>query len=179
MFIDYIQRHIAVCGRRDLPRIAELERGFWNVVSICGTTQPAIARAGFRRVHHVVFDDVFAGEGTGPDEQLTAPCSGHFRGIFRFTDEAAGEPVLVHCQAGISRSPAVALCLLVRSMRFDGFTDEEIVATAPALLLRVRPQAEPNPLVLETGLAEIFGPTEARRWRQQLLAHEALAGKRL
>ncbi|MBB4200085.1 histidinol-phosphate aminotransferase [Rhodoblastus sphagnicola] len=57
------------------------------------------------------------------------------------THVAAGRRVLVHCKAGISRSPALTLCYL---HELEGYSIEEALARVKAR----RPQADPHPTLL-------------------------------
>lgn len=52
---------------------------------------------------------------------------------------SAGQPTLVHCQMGISRSASVVIAYMLATQQ------AESVATALALLRRRRPQVKPNP----------------------------------
>lgn len=178
MFLESIQRHLAVCGRADLPRMAKADPNFWNVVSIGGPTQPPINPRGFKQIHRVICYDVGGTDPAKPDDTLGIPRKEHLAGIFRFADALTGEPLLIHCQVGVSRSTAVALCLIVRAMHADGFALEEIREQAADLLLAIRPQAAPNPLILELGLAE-FLPAEARSLTAHLLKNPALLANRI
>jgi protein-tyrosine phosphatase len=55
----------------------------------------------------------------------------------------AGRRVLVHCQSGISRSPALAVCYL---HQYEGWSIDGAVARVKTL----RPQAEPHPALIES-----------------------------
>ncbi len=178
MFLEPLQRHLAVCARADLPRMARLDPKFWNVVSMRGPTQPPIDRRGFKQIHQVICYDVAGGDPTDPDNMLGVPRREHLQGIFRFADSIVGEPILVHCQAGVSRSTAVALALIVRAMNDDGFSTKEVADEAPPMLLSIRPQAAPNPLILELGISEFMPSDDARNLVRQLLGNPALLANR-
>lgn len=174
MFLEPLQRHLAVCARADLPRMAKLDGDFWNVISMRGPSQPRIDRRGFRQIHEVVCYDVGGADPNDPGDTLGIPRKEHLEGVFLFSDSIAGEPILVHCQAGVSRSTAVALALIVRSMHADGYTMEEMAKDAPQMLLSIRPQAAPNPLILHLGLAEFLPDEDAARLTKELLIHPSL-----
>ena len=179
MFIEPLQRHLSVCARADLPGIARLDAGFWNVVSMRGPSQQRIECLGFRKVHDVVCYDVGGVDPSDPDNTLGIPRAEHLKDIFRFADCPAGEPILVHCQAGKSRSTAVALALIVRAMHLDGYSVEEISKEAPEMLLSIRPQAAPNPLILGLGLAEFLPEIQAARLVKELANHPDLFRNRM
>jgi len=144
-----------------------------------GPTQPAIEARGFKQVHRVICYDVAGGDPSNPDDTLGIPRKQHLQGIFRFADSIAEEPILVHCQVGVSRSTAVALSLIVRSMIMDAIDPAQISEEAPQLLLAIRPQAAPNPLILELGLLEFMPLGDARKLVWKLLANPALLANRL
>lgn len=178
MFFDPLQRHLAVCARADLPRMARFDPNFWNVISMRGPTQPPIDRRGFKQIHPVICYDVAGGDPSDPEDMLGVPRREHLQAIFRFADSIAGQPILVHCQAGVSRSTAVALALIVRGMYSDGFAAEEIGEQAPQMLLSIRPQAAPNPLILELGLSEFMPSVEAKQLTTVLLRNPVLLANR-
>jgi predicted protein tyrosine phosphatase len=158
--------------------MARFDPNFWNVISMRGPTQPHIDRRGFKQIHSVICYDVAGGDPSDPEDMLGVPRREHLQAIFRFADSIAGQPILVHCQAGVSRSTAVALALIMRGMCLDGFGANEISEQAPQMLLSIRPQAAPNPLILELGLSEFMPPIEARQLTAILLKNPILLANR-
>lgn len=131
-----------------------MDTGFWNVVSI---REPAVPRPEFlryvKRVHEAIFEDR---EDVDPDLACVPPRREHLNGILRFVDAHPSEPVLVHCRAGLSRSPAVALTLIVRGLMANDSNlnvQPALEEKAVDLLLQIRPKSRPNALVLQLGLA--------------------------
>lgn len=114
MFITELRRHLAVSSIAELGKSLKMDAGFWNVVSI---REPSVPKPAFlryaKRVYEVIFEDW---EQIDPSDPGTPPRREHLAGIFHFIDGCPGEPVLVHCLAGLSRSPAVALTLIVRGL---------------------------------------------------------------
>lgn len=178
MFIDFLNRHLAVCAQKDLPRMAKADPDFWNLVSIREPARPRVAMRGFRRIQTVICYDMIGLEGLEEGEMLGIPRKEHLQAMFQFADSVPEEPLLVHCWAGVSRSTAVALALIVRGMYLDGYTQEEITGQAPELLLAIRPQAAPNPLMLELGLSEFLNPEDARQLMVALVNHPVLLENR-
>ena len=174
MFVEPLQRHLHVCAQVDLPSYSKRDPGFWNVVSIREPSRPIPNPAGFRQIHTMLCLDVVGTDGLDENELIHAPRPEHLEAVFQFADNIPDEPLLVHCWAGVSRSTAVALALIVRAMHFDGYTEDEIVDEACATLLEIRPQAAPNPLVLETGLALFLDAPSARLLSVRLVNHPAL-----
>jgi SAM-dependent methyltransferase len=58
MFIEMLQRHLAVGSRDDALRLVRLDPDFWNVVSIFGTRIPKAVLPGARKVLYCPFDDI-------------------------------------------------------------------------------------------------------------------------
>jgi len=179
MFIETIQRHLTVCAQADLPMRAKLDRGFWNVISMREPARPPIQTQGFKQIHTVIVYDADTQDEAHFEGMLGIPRREHIEGVYRFVDSIAGEPILVHCWAGISRSTAVALSLIAREMHADGFDLEEIRKESPEILLAIRPRATPNPLILELGLAAFLPAEEARRLTVDLVNHPVLFANRM
>jgi predicted protein tyrosine phosphatase len=179
VLIEELGRHLAVSSITELERSLKMDAGFWNVVSI---REPSIPRPDFlrhaKRVHEALFED-------REDVDLTVPCNPprreHLAAIFRFVDDHPGEPILVHCLAGLSRSPAVALTLIVRGLLAHGTDPAKqlaLVERAVNLLLQIRPQSRPNVLVLQVGLEQFLPPDAARQLAGNLVNHPVLLENR-
>jgi len=174
MFVEPLQRHLHVCAQVDLPSYSKRDPGFWNVVSIREPSRPIPNSAGFRQIHTMLCLDVVGTDGIEENELIHAPRLEHLEAVFQFADNIPDEPLLVHCWAGVSRSSAVALALIVRAMHFDGYSEDEIVNEACETLLALRPQAAPNPLVLEIGLSLFLDTDSASRLLVRLVNHPEL-----
>lgn len=148
MFIEALQRDLHVCAQADCAAFLGQEPGRWNVVSIREPFHPEAQLTGAKEAHRVVFEDVLSEEG----QHGHGPRSVHLEGILRFADRRAGEPLLVHCWAGVSRSTAVMLILIVQGLSGKGVFGPALVTQSVDVLLALRPQAIPNPLVLRLGL---------------------------
>jgi predicted protein tyrosine phosphatase len=179
MFIEELGRHLAVSSIPELERSLKMDAGFWNVVSI---REPAVPRPAFlryaKKVHEEIFEDR---ENLDPDLPCAPPRREHLANIFRFVDESPGEPILVHCLAGLSRSPAVALALIMRGLlaRSDGLGVAPIpVQRAVDLLLQIRPECRPNFLVLQVGLEQFLPPNAAHHLAVNLVNHPVLIENR-
>lgn len=179
MFIASIQRHLSVCGQLDLPKIAKRDPNFWNVISIREPARPSVDSRGFKLIHKVTVYDADTRDERHFEGTTGIPRREHLEGIFRFADSVGGEPILVHCWAGVSRSTAVALCLIVRGMHQDGFDLAEIEKDAPEILLEIRPRAAPNPLILELGLACFLTPEKARELAVEWVNHPVFFANRM
>ena len=158
MFIACIQRHLAVCSLAELPSFTKRDVKFWNVISLLGPQAQNPMRANFRDHYRAHFDDVCAAPSPHTDNGLVVSAQ-TMRGVLKFVDERPEQPILVHCVAGISRSPAAALVILLRGFLAAG--ESMPVQTAIEAILAIRPQARPNPLVLQTGLGCFVSEGEA------------------
>ena len=179
MLIEELGRHIAVSSISELERSLKLDSGFWNVVSI---REPSVPRPVFlrhaKRVHEAIFEDR---ENVDSNESGAPPRREHLAGIFRFVDAHPGEPILVHCLAGLSRSPAVALTLIIRGLLAHGSdlgAQPALVEKAVHLLLKIRPQSRPNVLVLQVGLEQFLPADTARELAVNLVNHPVLLENR-
>ena len=159
--------------------MAKSDPNFWNLISIREPSRPPIQSHGFKQIQTMICYDIAGTEGLDGSGLVGIPRSEHIQAVFRFADSLPEEPLLVPCWAGVSRSTAVALALIVRGMYLDGYSQEEIIEQAPELLLGIRPQAAPNPLILGLGLAEFISHDEARRLMLELVNHPVLAANRL
>ena len=168
------QRHLNVCAQVDLPAFAKRDFGFWNVVSVREPYRPTPNPAGFRNVHTMLCLDVVGTDGMDESKLIHAPRADHLDEVFRFADDAPGQPLLVHCWAGVSRNTAVALALIVRAMHAEGTSEDEIVNEACEILLEIRPQAAPNPMVLEIWLSWFMDANAANRLMIRLVNQPAL-----
>ncbi len=174
MFITTLQRHLQVCAQVDLPSYSKRDPGFWNVVSIREPSRPVPNPAGFRDIHTMLCLDIVEIDGLDNSELIHAPRAEHLEKVFSFADTHTTEPLLIHCWAGVSRSTAVALALIVRAMHFVGYAEDEIVTESCETLLAIRPQAAPNPLVLEIGLSQFLDVNSANRLMARLVNYPGL-----
>ena len=150
MFHEEIRRRLRVCGEREAPAILSAEPGVWNVVSIRGPGHPRPDLEGAKAVCEVLFDDLDTGI------QLFAPgrlaTARDLERIFVFSKRTQPDPLLIHCLAGISRAPAVALGIIARALH----PRAHLARDAAAILTRVRPGTMPNRLVLRIALEQFL-----------------------
>ncbi len=156
MFIECIQRHLGVCAYKDLTAFAKNDPKFWNLISLLGPEAPDPSKIGFRGHHRACFHDVGSSGGT----ENTLANLDAMREVLKFIDKRPGEPMLVHCAMGISRSTATALVILLREALANGTPDA--VATCVDAIFQIRPQARPNSFVLFTGLQCFLDKSEAK-----------------
>jgi predicted protein tyrosine phosphatase len=179
MYIEEIGRHLAVSSFSELEKSLKLDRGFWNVVSI---REPNLRRPQFlthaRTVVEILCED---SETNDSNVSSRPPRSEDVAAIFEFVNKLPGEPILVHCLAGLSRSPAVALAIIVQGMierNSDSIGSKSLVHHSAALLLQIRPQARPNVLFLRLCLESFMAKSEAEALSAALANHPALLQNR-
>ena len=167
MLLPQLKRHLYVCGLNDVPQVLRRDPQFWHVLSIL---EPTIPRQRFREaksVFHIAFYDV---ENPANAQGMRAACAADLKQILKFIDNLPSEGgLLIHCRAGISRSAAVALGLIIRGFidRGDGEFEEEAVGQ----LLELRPQAAPNALVLRLLLNTVMPHADSEATVIRVLNH--------
>jgi len=164
MFIEELNRHLAIASREEATALLRAERRFWNVVSIYSAITFRATLSHARKAHYACFDDT---EEETPAEFNQPATADDLAQIFRFVDATRLEPLLIHCEAGLSRSPAVALALMCRRL----LGRKDFVTRAVDLLLQVRPIARPNQLVLRLGLQQFLPIAEAATLSRSLVEH--------
>lgn len=155
-----------------------MDPDFWNVISLREPSRPRPDFSRFPSSHTTICYDVMGTEGMEESELVHAPSTRHLKEILQFSQMTGQEPLLVHCWAGVSRSTAVALVLIVQGMYREGCAEEEIVEDATETILAIRPCAAPNPLILEIGLNEFLPSDVTARLTSGLLNHPDLFSNR-
>ena len=175
MFIDTLQRHLAVCGQLQLSAWLKSDPRFWHIVSIREDYRPMPEFFLAKRTITVFFEDQ---EELGKGERGSIVRPDHMRRIFEFVDADPSCPILVHCWAGRSRSTAVALAILVRGLVASDAPRDKWVKLAADQLLAIRPKARPNFLVLRLGLGLFLQADEARELAKELVNEPRLLANR-
>ena len=152
----------------------KMDSDFWNVISIRepGMARPPALRCA-KSVHESLFEDR---EVVDADFPCNPPRSEHLGAILRFVDAHPGQPILVHCVAGLSRSPAVALVVIIRGLlTLHPLTNQSVlVEKAVNLLIQIRAKSRPNCLVLQVGLEQFMLLDQAMRLAIALMNHPVL-----
>jgi predicted protein tyrosine phosphatase len=133
----------------------------WNILSIRGRTNELPLRfPGARRVKTLRFDDV---ETDCPEERLFAPRLEDIHEALKFSREVEGEPILIHCFAGISRSTAIAWIIIYDELR----SEPDAVRQSFEMVRRLRPILIPNRHVLRLGVEELAPKQSQKRILRQ------------
>lgn len=150
------------------------QRKQWHVLSVC--REDELPMTVFAKSHcHLNCDDVceadlprLALEQQSGGELRIPPNRGHIETALRYAREVGTEHLIVHCRAGLSRSPAIAWCILLNQLRDMRRASEE--------LFRIRPEAAPSRIIIRLGL-ELLG-FRSTTPQQALVEYERLAGER-
>lgn len=175
MFIEELGRHLSVCGINEVPMILKRDPDFWNVISITESHAPRARFIKAKKIHQAVFDDIEDAFMSGA-EGFKAPTQDDLMQALAFVDTIPGEPIIIHCRAGISRSTALAAVLLVRGCIANG-TSIDPAAIADQLLT-IRYQAVPNELVMRLGFGLCMSAEDAEEMVRAISNEPRLANNR-
>lgn len=172
--LDAIIREVIILPASRVNDVLQRQRKQWSVLSVC--REEELPMTVFAKSHcHLNFDDVsevdlanLATEQQRGEALRLPPNHGHLETAIRFAREVGLERLVVHCRAGLSRSPAVAWCILL-----DQLGDPH---QASAELFRIRPEATPSRLIIRLGL-ELLGVKNLTA-QQALAEYERLADAR-
>ena len=166
---------ITVCGLDELPDHSAV--GVSHVLSILDPGWPvpdAFGSFGEHERLELRFNDVIEDL-----PGMLAPQPGHVDQLLAFGREMASEPasnvhLLVHCHAGVSRSTASIILMLVQAQ------PEQAPLSIAREVLRVRPQAWPNLRIIEFGDAALrrcgaLVAAATELYREQLIRRPELA----
>jgi predicted protein tyrosine phosphatase len=162
MHVAELGRQLVIGSVHEAAKRVNRDPVHWNVVSIMDPSDKRPSFAGAKRVLPLSFDDV------EDDQSVTGSTlvrSADLSSAFRFWDETEGEPVLVHCFAGVSRSTGLTMALIAREL----WGEPDLVSHVARLLIRIRPQAHPNRRVLQLGLEQFLTREESVRMTPLLL----------
>ena len=163
MFLEILHRHLSVGSRDDAMRLVKSDKGFWNVISIFGARIPKAVLPGAKEILYCPFDDI-----ESPNAEGTAIGSGMLKEVFTFADATKPGALAVHCQMGLSRSTAVCLLIIARELQRQGVP--EFIDSSTEILLRLRPRANPNVLILTLGLELLLPSQDATQVARRIQA---------
>ena len=145
-----------ICPARDVESLLSAEPGIWNVISACKERPPRELCANYC---HLNCDDL--NEENLRDarfrQQIAAgwmipPNRQHVENALRFARQHGNENLLIYCREAVSRSPAYAWCIL--------FNQHGSIDKATSALFALRPQCNPNDLIVRIGVEIITGSEE-------------------
>jgi predicted protein tyrosine phosphatase len=117
MIIPEINLEIAIASRVGAESLLISQPKRWCVISIRGPRELRSNLSSAKDSAEIVFDDV-ATAGA-----IFAPHPVHAQAIIEAAERFIGNPLLVHCAMGLSRSPAAALGILYLYARRKSLTD--------------------------------------------------------
>lgn len=173
MILHPLTRHLAVCSLGEVQRFLDMDRNFWNVISIRDTTRSRLTFRWSKDVLPQYFDDA---EKVEEGSRWIVMSAEQAQEIWRFVSRIETGPILVHCVAGLSRSTAVAAAIIVRGLLDAGVSATDVAGESVERLLTIRPPACPNGLVLLRMLEQVLDPTVARQiataiWENDRIMH--------
>ena len=165
MFIERLNRELAICSAIQVGPFLATDPGRWHVVSIRDPLHAEAELAGAKSACHLVFEDAIPTPGTeGPGPNAT-----HLENLLAYAASTAPEPLVFQCWAGRSRSTAMALVVIVKELHAQGMAGTELVGTAVDILLSLRPNATPNRFVLRLGLEQWLPAEDAQKLSTALI----------
>jgi len=148
---------LMILSQDEAQELVARQPGHWQIISIWGKLDGSPADFGrATRILHLGFDDVTADDA---EEGFVAATEADIVRALEFTRQAWPGPLLIHCHAGVSRSPALAWVVLW----------DRLGATIPAaqealdIVHRVRPDIEPNPHIMRLGVMHLCGNPAAEK----------------
>jgi len=172
MIIEELGRHLLIEDRVRAEEHVHADRDFWNVISLIGPRDLAFPENyGAKSIHTERFEDV-----EDPCE-FGSVRSVHLKRIFAYVDALDfTEPILIHCTLGLSRSPAVMLGVIARSLYLDG--EDAPVPKALDILIQLRPIAGPNMLVARLAFEQFLPSVEVEIALEMVRSDNVLKGNR-
>lgn len=165
MFVECLQRDLAICSVIQIQPFLDREPGRWHVLSIRDPIHEEQPLAQAKSCRHLVFEDVLpttADDGPGPK-------AAHLESALHFAAQTATEPLVLQCWAGRSRSTAIALALIVQCLAEKRLEVGELVPTSIDILLALRPNAVPNAFVLRLGLEQFLPAPQSQTLSNALM----------
>lgn len=129
----------------DADRVLREQRCAWDVLTV-GTTLPNTA---FCRRHAQIECDDITQLSDPSDPHPRSPCAQHIHDALAFARATPEDQLIVHCHMGLSRSPAIAWCILLERLKSP--------YTATAAIFAMQPCAIPNRLLIQLGLEILVG----------------------
>lgn len=129
----------------DADRVLRAQRHIWDVLTV-GT---AVPNTGFCRRHAQIVCDDITQVSDASDPHPRSPVAQHIHDALAFARATADDKLIVHCHMGLSRSPAIAWCILLERL--------ETPWAATAAVFAMQPRAIPNRLLVQLGLEVLVG----------------------
>ncbi len=156
MHIDSLNQKMMIVGVEQAVRLSPAELLGWNILSIRGRmNEPQLSFPGSQRTKSLYFDDV---EADCPEDQEFAARLEDIQDALTFSRGIGVEPLLIHCQAGISRSTAIAWIIICDKLK----EYQDAIHQAFDIVRNLRPILSPNLHVLRLGI-QALAPKGSRR----------------
>ncbi len=151
MSIRGLKHRMRIVGLADVLRLSPDEQAGWHILSIRGRMHDdPLDFPGAWSTKTVHFNDVLA---DSPEHEEFAATPKDIQAVLDYSRGIVGQPLLIHCAAGISRSTAVAWIIL-----YDRLKDEPNAVQRSFEIVRdLRPILSPNRHVLRLGVEALVG----------------------
>lgn len=134
-------KYITVCNRLDVHRVAR-EVNATHILSLLDRGVRPFLPDGFKRENWKLLEM----EDVWNPNTFDAPKKEQIQSALDWSARLPMDAsLIVHCEAGVSRSTAMALGIMVQKMG----TVPDRIEKAAAKLIEIRPQACPNPLIAQ------------------------------
>jgi hypothetical protein len=174
---DMPYSQLKVVGEEEARGIVADEPGHWNVVSIYAEKWDALKQEfvvdppdlpGAKSMCRQHFHDI-----TRPTSAGVLCNEEHIKEILKYSETVVGEPLLIHCHAGISRSTAIAFLILLNQIKDKS---EWPIEDALSIVYKVRPYMYPNKHVIAIGIPLIVrSEQEEILWFRELYNSDTMA----
>ena len=145
---------LRIASVAEVVRLTPRELSEWHILSVRGRmNDEALHLPGVKSVVTVFFDDV---EADFPEDRLFAARPEDIRKALDYAREVGDEPLLIHCYAGVSRSPALAWVLVYARL----LERRNAVREAFEMVREIRPVMLPNRHVLRLGVKALVPPAD-------------------
>lgn len=155
-----------ILSESEALQLVEQEPNKWNVISIFSDERetPNPPKFSFpKSIVQINFHDIDAPEGN-----LILCEEKHVAAALEFARGVRGEPLLIHCAAGVCRSTAMGFLVMLDALKDVSDNPAE---DAIKYIKLVRPMAYPNRHVIEVGVPLIAKNDEqAVKWFRELYA---------
>lgn len=164
--MDIPFKEFVIASEVEAQKLVDKKPFYWNVISIWsggggkhGTIQPHFPKAA--SVHQERFHDI-----NRPEEGRILCTINEVDAIRKYARAHHGEPLLIHCHAGISRSTAIAFLIVL-----DALKDKVVNPAEEAMryVYQKRPIMVPNRHIIDVGIPAItLSDTESMRYFREL-----------
>jgi len=141
---------------------------YWNIVSISAPNE-IVDFCGYEKsVCRVHFDDM-----DKPKEGQVLCTKEHINSVIKYSESIQNEPIMFHCHAGISRSPAMAFLVLLNYWKNKKIAYPVDIALETLIDFKNIHTIYPNRFVMNLGIEILAKDTDQLiNWNRELYQSE-------